>query len=291
MKTTPEIRRLVQLALKEDIGKGDVTSRLCIPERTYCRGKMIVRENGVIAGLWLLPALFQKLDRRIKVKIFVKEGSRVWKGRLLSTFEGPARSILTGERTALNFVTHLSGIATLTRKYLKAVRPYGTEILATRKTTPGLRSLEKYAIRMGGGNVHRMGLYDEVLVKENHLAIRQATGNTRQETIKEWIEGIRRRTPKGMKIVVEAQNLMEARLLLDSPVDKILLDNLSQKALRKIVQFRNRKGRHPKLQASGGITFETIRSIARTGVEEVSVGRLTHSAPALNISVDIDRIR
>ena len=291
MNITPEISHLVQRALQEDIGKGDITSRLCISARVLCRGKMMAREEGVVAGLWLLPVLFHALDRGIKVKIFAKEGGRVRKNRLLATFEGPARSILTGERTALNFVTHLSGIATVTRRYIDAAKPYGMAILATRKTTPGLRILEKYAIQMGGGNVHRMGLYDEVLVKENHLAIRQAAGNTRQETMKEWIGKIRRQTPKEMKIVVEAQSLQEARLLLDCPVDKILLDNLPPKTLRKIVQLRNRKGKHPRLQASGGITLETIRSVARTGIEEVSVGRLTHSAPALNISVDIDQIR
>lgn len=291
MKVTPEIRHIIQLALKEDIGKGDVTSRLSIPDKARCRGKMMAREEGVIAGLWLLPPLFHQLDRRVKVKIFAKEGSRIRKNRLLATFEGPARSILTGERTALNFVTHLSGIATLTRKYRDAVKPYGTMILATRKTTPGLRVLEKYAIRMGGGDVHRMGLYDEVLIKENHIAIRRATGSKRQETFKEWLRSIRKRIPRGMKIVVEAQSFREARLLLGCPIDKILLDNLPPKTLRKVVRLRNQKGRRPRLQASGGITLETIRNVARTGVEEISVGRLTHSAPALNLSVDIDKIR
>ncbi len=291
MQPDPAVRNLIRVALREDIGRGDITTRLCIPEEARCRGKMVARENGVVAGLWLLPLLFRALDPKVRVRIVARDGRRVRKNRLLATFEGPARSILTAERVALNFIMHLSGIATLTRRYLERAGPYRIKILATRKTTPGWRSLEKYAIRMGGGDIHRMGLYDEVLVKENHLALRPKTKDQRPKTLKEWIKQIRRRMPKGMKIVVEAQSFRKARLLLNCPVDKILLDNLPPKTLLKVVRLRNRNGSRPRLQASGGITLENIRTVARTGVEEISIGRLTHSAPALNISVDIDRIR
>jgi len=204
----------------------------------------------------------------------------------LATVEGSARSVLTGERVALNFVSHLSGIATLTHQYLQKVKPYRTEILATRKTTPGWRFLEKYAIQKGGGNIHRMGLYDEVLIKENHIALRER----HPQTLEAWIQRVYRKRPKGIPMVVEAQSLQEARQLIAAPVHKILLDNLTPRQIRKAVHFRNQKGKRPILQASGGITLKNVREIARTGVEQVSVGVLTHSAPAVNISMDIDRI-
>ncbi len=289
MKPPGEINRLIDLALREDIGEGDLTTELCVPRGNRCRGKIIFREVGVAAGLWLLPLIFKQLDRRVKVRRLVKEGSRVRKNRVVAILEGPARSILTGERVALNFISHLSGIATLTRRYVEKVRPYRAKILATRKTTPGWRFLEKYALRTGGGEDHRMGLYDQILVKENHLEIRsKAMG--RKEDLKKWTQALKKKTPKGIKIEVEAQNLKVFRRLLTSQVDIILLDNLSVPQIRKAVLLRNRRGKRPLLGVSGGVTLGTVRSIAKTGVERISVGRLTHSAPAINISIDIDRV-
>ena len=289
MKVPKEVHPLIEIALREDIGKRDITTELCIPKNVRCRGKMIFREKAVVAGLWLLPYIFKKLDRRVKVRILVKEGSTVGKNRLVATLEGPARSILTGERVALNFVTHLSGVATLTRRYVEKIRPYRAQILATRKTTPGLRFLEKSALRAGGGDDHRMGLYDQILVKENHLEIRsKAIG--RKEGLKKWAQDLKKKTPKGIKIEVEAQSLRLLRQLLASPIDIILLDNLSLPQIHQAVLLRNRKGKRPLLGVSGGVTFKTVRAIARTGVERISVGRLTHSAPAVNVSIDIDRI-
>jgi len=290
MKENASVALLIREALQEDIGKGDLTTRLCIPKERRCRGKVIVREEAVVAGLWLLPLIFNRLDRKVKVRLLAKEGKKVPRNELLATLEGPAGSILTGERVSLNFLSHLFGIATLTRRYLQQVKPYRMKILATRKTTPGWRFLEKYAVQMGGGEIHRMGLYDEVLVKENHLLIASKSWR-HADTLRGWIQKVRRGVPKGIKIVVEAQTLREARGLLSASVDKILLDNLTPKQIRKVVLLRNRKGKRPLLQASGGVTLETIRKIAGTGIEEVSVGRLTHSAPAVNISVDIDKIR
>ena len=289
MKVPQEVNRLIEIALREDIGKRDITTELCIPKGVRCRGRVIFQERAVVAGLWLLPLIFKKLDRRVRVRILVKEGSAVGKNRLVATLEGSARSILTGERAALNFVTHLSGIATLTRRYVKKVKPYRARILATRKTTPGWRFLEKYALRVGGGDDHRMGLYDQILVKENHLEIRsKAIG--RRENLKKWAQNLKKRTPKGIKIEVEAQNFNVLRQLLASPVDIILLDNLSVPQIRQAVLLRNKRGEKPLLGVSGGVTFKTVRAIAKTGVERISVGRLTHSAPATNISIDIDRI-
>ena len=246
MKVPKEVDQLIEIALREDIGKRDITTELCIPKGVRCRGKMIFREKGVVAGLGLLPCIFKKLDHRVKVRILAKEGSEVGNGRLVAILEGPARSILTGERVALNFLTHLSGISTLTRRYVEKVRPYRTRILATRKTTPGWRFLEKYALRTGGGEDHRMGLYDQILVKENHLDLRSKTKSQKQE-LKKWIETLRRRTPKGIKIEVEAQNLRVFRQLLMSRVDIILLDNLSVRQIRQAVLLRNKRGKKPLL--------------------------------------------
>ena len=289
MKFPQEVNRLIEMALREDIGKRDITTELCIPKGVRCRGKMIFREKAVAAGLGLLPYIFKKLDHRVKVRILAKEGSTVGKNRLVATLVGPARSILTGERTVLNFVTHLSGVATLTRSYVEKVKPYRAQILATRKTTPGLRFLEKSALRAGGGDDHRMGLYDQILVKENHLEIRsKAIG--RREDLKSWTKALKKKTSRGIKIEVEAQSLSVLRQLLASPVDIILLDNLPIPQIHQAVLLRNQRRKRPLLGVSGGVTLKTVRAVAKTGVERISVGRLTHSAPAINISIDIDRV-
>jgi len=288
MKPNTAVLQLIRLALKEDIGKGDITTELTIPKEKRCRGKIIFREKGVIAGLWIIPLLFKRIDRRVRARVVAKEGRIARKNQVVVVLEGPARSILTGERIALNFLSHLSGVATLTRRYVDKVKPYRVKILATRKTTPGWRFLEKYALRVGGGEDHRMGLYDQVLVKENHLALRQKTKDKRPKTLREWMNVIRKRAPRGMKIEVEAQSLREFRELLPSPADIILLDNLSVQEIRKAVMLRNRKGKRPLLGVSGGVTLANIRQIAKTGVDRISVGRMTHSAPAVNISIDIE---
>lgn len=286
MKVTKEVTQLIQLSLREDFGKGDVTSRLSVPKGKRCRAKIFFREKGVVAGLFLIPLLFSRLDRRVKVRPLAKEGEVIRKNQAVIFLEGPARSVLTGERVALNFISHLSGIATLTRLYVEKVKPYRVKILATRKTTPGWRLLEKHAVKMGGGEVHRMGLYDAILIKENHLFLRPKTRG-RSEALKEWVQKIRRQAPKRIILEAEAQSPREVRLLLDTPIDIILLDNLTVSEIRKAVLLRNRKGKRPLLGVSGGVTLQNIRKIARTGVERISVGRMTHSAPALNVSLDI----
>ncbi|MBI4435798.1 MAG: carboxylating nicotinate-nucleotide diphosphorylase [Candidatus Omnitrophica bacterium] len=287
MKIPKETERLIEIALKEDIGKGDVTTRLTIQKEKRCRAKIIFREKAVVAGLFLMTPLFRCLDRRVKVRPLVREGAVVRKNQAVVLLEGPAGSILTGERVALNFLSHLSGVATLTRRYVDRVKPYPVKILATRKTTPGFRFLEKHALRMGGGEDHRMGLYDQVLVKENHLQLRQVTSDKQQETLKDWVERIRKKVPKGMKIEVEAQSVREARELLSSQADIVLLDNLSLAEIRKVASLRKNLKRKILLGVTGGVTLANVGEIAKTGVERISVGRITHSAPAVNISLDI----
>lgn len=287
MKIPKETERLIEIALKEDIGKGDVTTRLTIQKEKRCRAKIIFREKAVVAGLFLMTPLFRCLDRRVKVRPLVREGAVVRKNQAVVLLEGPAGSILTGERVALNFLSHLSGVATLTRRYVDRVKPYPVKILATRKTTPGFRFLEKHALLSGGGEDHRMGLYDQVLVKENHLQLRQVTSDKQQETLKDWVERIRKKVPKGMKIEVEAQSVREARELLSSQADIVLLDNLSLAEIRKVASLRKNLKRKILLGVTGGVTLANVGEIAKTGVERISVGRITHSAPAVNISLDI----
>ena len=278
--------RLIQMALREDVGKRDVTTDVSIPKEKKARGKIIFREKGVAAGLWIVPLIFKRLDRRVKIRVVAKEGKIAKKNQTVVVLEGSARSILTGERIALNFLAHLSGVATLTRRYVEIAKPFGAQILATRKTTPGWRLLEKYALRMGGGQDHRMGLYDQVLVKENHLQLRSASDE--RKGLKEWVAKIKKKVPRGMKIEVEAQSFREFLQLLSSKTDIILLDNLSVSEIRRAVLLR--KGKRPLLGVSGGVTLENVRQIAKTGVERISVGRLTHSTPSVNISMDFEEI-
>ncbi len=275
---------LIEIALAEDIGDGDVTSLYFIPEERRACAFVAVRKDGVVSGVELAARVFCMVDRELDVEILIADGSRVSAGALLIRVEGSARSILTAERTALNFLQRLSGVATLTAQYVEQVKGTRAQILDTRKTTPGYRLLEKKAVLDGGGSNHRLGLHDRAMVKDNHLA---AQGGP--EAIQAAIHRLKSERPK-VEVEVEADDLDQVRTFLTMQgVDYILLDNMTIDELNAAVMLRGERGK-PQLEASGGITLETLRNIARTGVDFISVGALTHSAPALDIGLDFETL-
>jgi nicotinate-nucleotide pyrophosphorylase (carboxylating) len=273
------IEEAVQRALDEDLGRtGDITSIATIPEATKAHAVMIARQAGVIAGLPLAVATFQKLSPDISITADFRDGGSVAKGARVLTISGPARAVLAGERTALNFVGRLCGIATLTSDYVRHTAGTGLRICCTRKTTPGLRALEKYAVRCGGGFNHRFGLDDAILIKDNHIAV--AGGITAV------LERARAHVGHLVKIEIEVDTLAQLREVLDTGLaDVVLLDNMDIAALTEAVKIAN--GR-VVLEASGGVTQDSIAKIAATGVDYVSSGALTHSAPNFDIALDID---
>jgi len=304
-----KIRPIVKNALREDVGSGDITTNLLVPEMSRVKAKIVAREPGVVAGIGVAEQVFKvaeslivRKERRkerkgkgIEFKKIVEDGSEVKKGETLAEIRGNAQVVLTGERTALNFLQHLSGIATLTRKYVKAVRSNGLQgkigIYDTRKTLPGLRYLEKYAVSCGGGYNHRMGLYDMVLIKDNHWRI---AGHGMGEEIPSGsnLEEIREKIPQGMKVEVEVNNLRQLKRVLCMDVDIIMLDNMNLPILRKAVRMvqlaRKRKGvKIPAIEVSGRINLNSIKKIAHLGVDRISVGEITHSARALDISLEV----
>jgi len=278
------VEPLITAALKEDVGSRDVTSCALIPRGQVAKAEILVRRAGVIAGLQVAEWTFGAVETKIRFQPMAKDGQRVFPGKAVAFLEGPARGILAGERVALNFLARLSGIATLTRAYAEKVRGTPAKIYDTRKTTPGLRLLEKYAAAAGGGVNHRMGLYDGVLIKDNHL--RLAGGVER--AVREARRNLQRETP----IEVEVTNLAEFRQALGAKADLILLDNMKLTEIQEAARLRNavgrsRRGKRIPLEVSGGVTLENVRAIAATGVDRISVGALTHSAPALDLSLEI----
>ncbi len=270
-----EVRKIIREALREDIGSGDITTLATVPRNAKAKGVIRVKETGVIAGNQVAKEVFQQLDRRIKYVPKVKDGAKVKKGKVIATVFGPARGILTGERVALNFLQRLSGIATLTDQFVKKSKK--AKILDTRKTAPGLRALEKYAVKMGGGTNHRLGLYDAVLIKDNHISI--AGG------IEKAINQAQGSRPKAPGLEVETKTIVQVKKAIKAGAKRILLDNMSLKNLRKAVKLC--KKAKVKTEASGGVNLKTVGRIAATGVDAISVGALTHSAKALDISLDI----
>jgi nicotinate-nucleotide pyrophosphorylase (carboxylating) len=271
--TTEAIDRVVRAALAEDVGEGDRTTDGIVPAGARCRARLELEEPGVVCGVPAAAAVFRALDPSIAVEPLIAEGARVVDAPApLATLDGLARAVLTGERTALNLLGRLCGIATLTRAYVDAVEGTGTTVLDTRKTTPGLRALEKYAVRCGGGSNHRAGLDDAVLVKENHLRI--AGG------IAPAVAALR----NGRPIEVEAETLADVEEALAAGVDRILLDNMSRDEVARAVELVAGRA---ALEASGGITLETVRAYAETGVDFVSVGALTHAARSLHVSLEV----
>ncbi len=269
----------VHRALDEDLGRaGDITSMATIPEATKAHAILVARQAGIIAGLPLAVATFKKLSDEILIQAKVRDGASVTRNQPVLMISGPARSVLTAERTALNFVGRLSGIATLTADYVRRTAGTDLRICCTRKTTPGLRALEKYAVRCGGGFNHRFGLDDAVLIKDNHIAV--AGG------IRPVLERARAHVGHLVKIEIEVDTLAQLREVLDSALaDAVLLDNMDTAALTEAVKMT--KGRIV-LEASGGVTLESIAEIAATGVDYVSCGALTHSAANFDVAIDID---
>ncbi|HEX5688607.1 MAG TPA: carboxylating nicotinate-nucleotide diphosphorylase [Roseiflexaceae bacterium] len=274
------IREIVAGALREDIGHADLSSQATIPAYMQASAQFVMREPGVLAGLPLLAAVFAELAPALKVELCAADGDRVPAGAVVAQLHGSARAILAGERVALNLLQRLCGIATLTARYVAAIGDLPTRVLDTRKTTPGLRALEKYAVRAGGGTNHRFGLYDGIMLKDNHLALLEAEGVS-------LAEGVRRaRAAVGpmVRIEVEVENVEDAIRAAEAGADMILLDNMALEDMRAAVVA---VGGRAQLEASGGITLETIRAVAETGVDYISVGALTHSARALDISLEI----
>lgn len=269
--------RLIDIALDEDRGSGDWTTRWTVPARTRARARIVAKQEGVIAGIGIAAAVYQRLDPRVKCDGQLADGTQVVPGQVVCSVAGPARAILTGERVALNFAQRLSGVATLTRRYVSAVAGTACRILDTRKTTPGWRSLEKAAVRAGGGVNHRAGLYDMILIKDNHKAVAGGLANA--------LARVRDQNARRLPVCVEVHSLAELDAALGAEVDRILLDNLSTRELAvAVVRARGRQPR-PQLEASGNMTLERVPEVAATGVDFISVGAITHSAPALDLSL------
>jgi len=269
--------RLIDIALHEDIGSGDWTTRWVVPARTRATARVVAKAEGIIAGLSIASSVFLRIDPRVEIISSLKDGSTVTEGDVVFTIKGPARTILSGERTALNFLQRLSGIATATRRYVDAVAGTDAKILDTRKTTPGWRSLEKSAVKAGGGENHRIGLFDMVLIKENHIAI--AGG------VAEAIKRVRDANTKSLQVEVEARNKDELRAALEAGCDIVLLDNMDVQGIRECVRLVKQRNGQVKTEASGNMTLERVRSVAETGVDFISVGALTHSVTALDLSL------
>lgn len=277
----PLLRRLAGEALTEDLGGGDVTTDLLVPEGTRAEARIVAREEGVLAGLPVARAVFRAAGTGPELEPESEDGARVQRDDVIGRIRGGARPILRAERTALNFLQRLSGIATLTARFVEAVDGTGARIVDTRKTTPGLRVLEKYAVRCGGGHNHRFGLSDGFLLKDNHRALLAAGGRSIRSALAE----ARRLLPHTVPIEVEVDRPGQVAEALDASADAVLLDNFGLDELRDAVKEVD--GRIP-VEASGGVTLETVRDVAETGVDLISVGALTHSAPALDLALDLE---
>jgi nicotinate-nucleotide pyrophosphorylase (carboxylating) len=274
------IRKSIKLWLEEDLGGGDITTMSTIPEDQQARGIIHVKEDGIAAGLPIAAAVFAEIDAALHFEPKVSDGTSVKKGDILAIVEGSTRSILFGERLALNLMQRLSGIATRTREYVEALEGLPTRLVDTRKTTPGHRMLEKYAVRVGGGHNHRFGLYDAVMIKDNH--IKGAGG------IAQAIQAARAQIPHTMKIEVEVESCEQLDQALDAGPDIIMLDNMKPSAMKEAVAIIKAKSPHIVVEGSGSVTLQTIKSMAESGVDVISVGRLTYSVASLDISLDLN---
>jgi nicotinate-nucleotide pyrophosphorylase (carboxylating) len=275
---SPHVDQLIDLALEEDIGPGDITTAALISPDLQGEAHIRAKETLMVAGLPLAARVFQKLEPALRFEPQVEEGKEVTPGTVLAILTGPVAPILTGERVALNFLQHLSGIATFTRKMVAALKGYPVAIVDTRKTTPGWRALEKYAVRLGGGHNHRFGLYDAVLIKNNHLS---AVGS-----IAAAIQKAREQIPHDMKIEVEVTDLAGLEEALAAGADIVMLDNMDEAAMARAVELAQGRA---VLEASGSMTRERLPRVAETGVNFISMGRLTHSAPAVDIHLRLVR--
>ncbi len=269
-----EVERIVKRALEEDIGLGDITTEATVEAGVTVRAELVAKEDFVVAGLDVAARVFTELDAEVGFEKLKEDGEKVARGEVLAWIRGEARCLLQGERVALNLLQRMSGIATMTARFVREVEGTGTLVVDTRKTVPGLRVLDKYAVRMGGGRNHRTSLYDGVLIKENHVA---AAGG-----IAAAINRARKRISHVLKIEIETRNLDEVREALEAGAEVILLDNMPAETLREAVRLIDGRALS---EASGGVTLETIRDIAEAGVDVISVGALTHSCRAVDISL------
>ncbi|HKK81521.1 MAG TPA: carboxylating nicotinate-nucleotide diphosphorylase [Prolixibacteraceae bacterium] len=267
------IESLIDAGFKEDIKSGDLTTDLLISANTQTTAFMVAKADGIIAGLPIAEKIFKKLDANVQFLPSVNDGDKIKSGDLICTIKGAYRALLTGERLALNFLQRISGIATETSRYVEAVRNYHTEILDTRKTLPGHRMLDKYAVKTGGGTNHRIGLYDMVMIKDNHISVAGGITNA--------VHAIRPKIDENIKIEVETTNLQQVEEALQAGADIIMLDNMDNPTMTKAVQLINGKA---KVEASGNMSLERVTEVAATGVDYISIGALTHSVKALDIS-------
>ena len=274
--TLKELNSLIEYSLHEDVGSGDITTNALVPDAMTCSATMVAKASGIVAGMEIAAAVFRFLSPPVVWKPLVKDGDTVEKGTLLVEITGPYRCLLTGERLALNFLQRMSGIATTTHLFVVEAAAYGTKILDTRKTVPGLRLLDKYAVKAGGGVNHRIGLYDMVLIKDNHIKVAGGIRNA--------VEQIRRQVPSEIKIEVETTTLAEVKEALEMNADIIMLDNMSNDLMKTCVTLINHRA---KVEASGNMNLERIKEVAATGVDYISIGALTHSVTAFDISMNI----
>lgn len=283
-ETAAAAAHLAELSLREDLQDvGDLTSQATIPEHLSAAVRIVIRQPGVIAGLGVLPVVFRLLPGHVRCEVFLQDGDAVSAGSVAAEIHGPVRTLLTGERTVLNFLTHLSGIATRTAEFVRAVRGTSAQILDTRKTLPGYRLLQKYAVRCGGGFNHRIGLHDGMLIKDNHLAARGSSSCA--GAVKAARDFLRERR-LAVPVEIEVDTLEQLQDALSEHPELVLLDNMSCEQLREAVALRNQLAPGTRLEASGGVTLQTVHGIAETGVDRISVGSLTHSSPALDIAFD-----
>jgi len=279
-----QLNTLIDLALEEDIGGGDITSESLIPADLRAKTTLLAKGDGVLAGIDLAKLVFIKVDPELKFKVLLKDGTVLHSGDIIATVTGNARSLLKAERVALNFLQKLSGIATQTAEYVALIGDLPVEILDTRKTTPGMRLLEKYAVSMGGGRNHRFNLSDGMLIKDNHLATLRAHGMT----LKEIVTKAKQSAPAGIKVEVEVTNLKEVREAVAAKADIIMFDNMSPAKMRAAVKL---VPSGIMTEASGNINLKTVRAVAETGVNFISIGALTHSPKALDISLEFEPIK
>lgn len=271
-----DISKIIAQALKEDIGPGDVTTNIIVDKTQVANAEIIAKCDGILAGCDIVRMVFKYLDPKVKIRFNIEDGERFYAGQVIAQITGKAHALLKGERTALNFLCRLSGIASLTREFVDVISGTKAKILDTRKTTPLLRNLEKYAVRVGGGYNHRMGLYDMVLIKDNHIKV--AGG------IIPAIKRAQKNNRKKLPMEVEVKNLKEVRAALALKVPIIMLDNMNLKQIAQAVKLTKGKA---KLEVSGGVNLKNVRKIAKTGVDYISVGALTHSAPIVDMSMKI----
>lgn len=282
-----KVQPIIQLAIEEDLGKGDMTSELLFKDETVSKSNIISREEIVVCGMDVAREILKHYDKRLKLKVHVTDGQPAYVGCKIATIEGPLRSMLSAERVMLNFLQRLSGIATTTRKYVRAIQGTKAKIYDTRKTMPGWRILEKYAVRCGGGHNHRLGLYDAVLIKDNHLA--QLGRNFYPKLVKIICEAKKVKGAKFIAVEVDHVDDQLNHVLKIPGIDIVLLDNMGQWQLNHAVEMRNAmcgKNRKPLLEASGNITLSNVSAIANCGIDRIAVGAITHSATAVDIGLD-----